>query len=101
MRYSLEPKAEVPKSKQRAEEHAKLVQNNFLRDHLQYALLEYQKRQTALNSPDLGSCAACHLRTQGAVEFVDLFLNLTETVALPQKADLSNLPSNVRSQPKG
>lgn len=100
MNYSITPKADLLKSEGRIKEHHKLVENEFLRDHLQTALLEYSKRQVALSAPDLGGCAACHLRLQGATEFVDLFLNLAEVASATARTDTTNLPSNVRSLPR-
>lgn len=102
MNYSPSPKSEFLADTKNIESHRVLAQNETLREHLNITLLEYQRRQAAQPSVDLGGCAACHLRQQGAVEFVSLFLNLAETVDVPVRVDTTNLPSNVKplAQPR-
>lgn len=96
MNYNPTPKAEFLLDPKSVQDHHVLVMNEILRKHLNVALLEYQRRQSALNAVDLGSCASCYLREKGATEFVALFLNLAETVDLPITSDTLNLPSNVK-----
>lgn len=97
MNYNPSPREDFIKDPLRVKEHHQLVEDSFLRRSLEVALLEYQRRQTRLSAPDLGGCAACHLRVQGAQEFLEVFLNLCETSQVTPRVDSTNLSSNVRA----
>jgi hypothetical protein len=99
MNYNPSPKSEFVKEPQRVKRHHELVEQESLRVALITALLEYQRIQTKLSAPDLGGCAACFLRLQGAQEFVELLLNLAETSAPSAMTDSVNLPGNIRQFP--
>lgn len=100
MNYNPSPREDFIKSPANVKAHHAQVESQDLRTSLFVALLEYHRRQTRLSSPDLGGCAACHLRSQGAQEFVDLFLNLCETQQVSPRTDVTNLPGNVSTMPK-
>lgn len=90
------PREEFIKHNDQVSAHHTVVENQFLRRSLEVALSEYARRQTKLSAPDLGGCAACHLRLQGAHELVELFYNLCETSQVSPRNDSVNLPSNVK-----
>ena len=50
--------------------------------------------------PEMGACAAAHLRCLGAHDFVSTFYNLAEQVELADKPKTMNLPGNVSQMPK-
>lgn len=100
MNYNPSPREDFIKSSENVKAHHAVVESAALRTSLFVSLLEYHRRQTRLSAPDLGGCAACHLRAQGAQEFVELFLNLCETQQAAPRTDATNLPSNVSTLPK-
>lgn len=96
MNYNPSPRVEFCKSPGNVEDHHRAVENISVRLGISTALMEYQQRLARLNTPDLGSCAACHLKMQGVQEFLELFFNLCETSEASPKMDTTNLPGNVR-----
>lgn len=99
MNYNPQPKILFQGNADRVKAHRALIDNPNLADSLQSALLQYQRELAEKVTPDLGSCAACHLKSQGAHEFIELFLNLAEQRELVTRPDTTNLASNVRSMP--
>ena len=97
--YNPGPREEFARTSENVPRHHTVVENPAVRDGLKVALLEYHRRQTKLSAPDLGGCAACHLRSQGAEEFVELFLNLCETQQASPRVDTTNLASNIKPFP--
>lgn len=100
MNYNPRPQDAYRSNSQLTKNHHALVEQEPLRIAIDTALLEYQRKQTEMAAPDLGGCAACFLRIQGAQEFVGLLLNLAETPTSTPIADNLNLPGNVRQMPK-
>lgn len=96
MNYNLRPKQEFLADVEACKSHRILAENEVLRRSIQIALLDYQREQSEMNAPDLGGCASCYLRLQGAQQFVARLLNLAESSIPSAKTDNLNLPSNVR-----
>lgn len=99
MNYNPSPRSEFCKSNANVTNHHRVVEDYELRGSLNVALLEYQQRMARLSTPDLGSCAACHLKMQGAHELLEIFFNLCETSQAAPRTDRDNLPGNVRPLP--
>lgn len=99
MNYNPSPREAFVKSALNIQAHHRLAESEDLHASLDVALLEYQHRQTRLSAPDLGGCAACHLRMQGVHEFVELFLNLCETTQSAPRTDTTNLAGNIKVMP--
>jgi hypothetical protein len=97
MNYNPTPKSEFVKSPENIKAHHALLEDAVLRKHLEVALSELGRRIADNSPPEMGACAAAHLRMLGAHDFVEIFLNLGETVVLQVKGDNLNLPSNVKS----
>jgi hypothetical protein len=93
------PKSEFAADPKNVAAHRQLIAKPELRYAVSVSLLEYARRQSNKETPDLGSCAACNLRLAGAQEFVDLFYNLAETIVTAPPIDSLNLPVNVRQMP--
>lgn len=100
MNYNPSPRIPYIKDNNNVKAHHALVERDDLQTALNVALLEYIRRQSKLSAPDLGGCAACHLRVQGAHEFLDTFLNLCETSQAAPHVDPTNLPGNVSTMPR-
>lgn len=96
MNYNPTPKVVFVKDAVRVAAHHKLVEDETLRESLDAALLQYQRKQAALQAPDLGGAASCFLRIQGAQEFVNEFLNLAESTVTDLRTDTVNLPGNIK-----
>lgn len=94
--YCPTPREEFIKHNDHVAAHHTVVENAHVRRSIEVALSEYALRQTRLSATDLGGCAACHLRLQGAHEFIRLFYNLCETEQVTPRTDTTNLPSNVK-----
>lgn len=94
--YNQSPRESFCRHNDQVSAHHTVVENPFLRKSIEVALAEYARRQTKLSAADLGGCAACHLRLQGAHELVELFYNLCETTQASPRLDSVNLPSNVK-----
>lgn len=96
-KYNPTPKAEFLISADNLKRHHMLVENPILRDHLEVALAEYTRRQSAMDlGPDSG--AARFLRIQGAHELLDVFLNLAESPTPPSARSDFNLPHNQKTK---
>lgn len=96
MNYNTTPKADFLKDSAAVANHHKLVENLTLRKHMEIALLEMQRRAAAgTDTTNLNFCAASHLRLLGAQDFIEIFLNLAETMAPGVKTDTTNLPGNI------
>lgn len=80
--------------------HNALLDQTEFHDAIQTCLLEYQRRLAAATISDLGGCASTHFRSVGAVEFVNLLLNLCESQVIPATTDRMNLPGNIRQMPQ-
>lgn len=100
MNYNPSPREEFCKDSKNVTEHHEVVECDNLRRSINVALLEYQRRTAMLTTPDIGSCASCHLKMQGVHEFVTLFYNLCETSESPPRPSSMNLTGNVRPLPK-
>lgn len=99
MNYNPSPKSEFLKSEAMLKQHHILVENPYLRDALDIALKEMQRRAALTDPANFNACAAAHLRMLGAQEFLDTFLNLAETQVAPTRTDTTNLPSNAPTVP--
>lgn len=99
MNYNTTPKADFLKDPVAVANHHKLVENLTLRKHMEIALLEMQRRAAAgTDTTNFNFCAASHLRILGAHDFIEVFLNLAETMAPGVRTDTTNLPGNVPSK---
>lgn len=94
MNYNPTPKEEFVRDDAFVKSHRVLVTNDALRNSLQFALRQFTRRLAVLNPADLGSAAMLFMRQKGAEEFVEEFLNLSETPSLPKVVDLDNLKGN-------
>ena len=102
MQYNPSPKTEFLTDPKNIEAHHVIVQNPAVRRGLEVALAQMQ-RQIADNAPpEMGACAAAHLRCLGAHDLIATFYNLAEVAVATARADTTNLPGNVRplTQPK-
>lgn len=89
------PKAEFLQNTAYVKNHAQLVEDERLRYSITVALQEMQRRSAAGTTPgDFNACAASHLRILGAHDFVDIWLNLAETMQPGVRTDTTNLPLN-------
>lgn len=86
-----------PSPKQRFQEtvahitaHRDLIQSPAFTRAADLALLQYQG-QLCLESGDLNTAAAKHLRMQGALEFLQTFRMLSESPSLPSTNRVANL----------
>lgn len=96
MNYNPRPKQEFLNDSEACKAHKLLAENEVLRRAISVTMLDYQREQTDMNAVDLGGCASCYLRLQGAQQFVARLLNLAESSIPSAKTDNLNLPSNVR-----
>lgn len=101
MNYNPTPKSEFIKSPDRIAEHRSIVQNESLRRGVEVAMAELQRRLADASPPEMGPCAAAHLRALGAHDFVEVFMNLAETGEREAKQPSMNLPGNVRPMKGG
>lgn len=95
MNYNPSPKSEFIKNPEKLKRHHEIVQNPDVREHIAIALQEVTRRLADGAPPEMGACAASHLRCLGAHDFVEVFLNLAETPSQEAKKDITNLPGNV------
>ena len=96
MNFNPTPKSEFLQDAMAVKNHHNIVEDPVVRKHLNYALMEMQRRAAANTDPkDFNFCASSHLRLLGAQDFIDIFLNLAETMAPGVRTDTTNLPGNV------
>ena len=69
--------------------HRELMQSPNLRRSLDYALLEYQRRVCRETNEQMAG--AGHFRMLGATEFIDVLINLAETIPMPTLVPRGNL----------
>lgn len=70
------PKKRFMSSGKLVSQHREMIASPVLRISLDYALLEYQRR---LSLPAMDQiAAAAHFKTAGALEFIDVLMNLAE-----------------------
>lgn len=100
MNYNPTPKNQFLQDEAGKKLHREFMEDESLRSNIATALLEYDRKQATLIAQDLGGAAACHFRVQGAHEFVEVLMNLSETITIPPATDQSNLPGNIRSMPR-
>jgi len=97
MNYNPSPKSIFAESSENLAAHRQLVQNPALRKSIEIALLEMTRRICNSAPPEMGACAAAHLRCLGAHDFIEVFYNLAETPVAEKPVDTNNLPGNVRN----
>lgn len=101
MNYFTTPKADFIASADNVKNHHVVVENPIVRRGIEIALAEMQRRSAAGTDPaNFNACAASHLRMLGAHDFVEIFLNLGETMQPGVRTDTNNLPGNVRPMPQ-
>lgn len=94
------PKAEFLRLPSLVKAHHELIELPSLQVGLNTALMEMQRRAAAgTDTTNFNFCAASHLRLLGAQDFIEIFLNLAETMAPGVRTDTTNLPGNVSSMP--
>lgn len=84
------PKSDFQKHPQFAKGWQTLVDSAQFQEAVYAAKLEMdlQNRNTA---QDMGTAAALHWRTQGALQFLDILMNLTRSTVIPKRPGLDNL----------
>jgi hypothetical protein len=95
MNYNINPKNEFLLDLKQAEAHRAVVQNPAVRKGLEVALAQMQRLIADTAPPEMGACAAAHLRCLGAHDLIETFYNLAETAQIAPRKDTTNLPSNV------
>lgn len=95
MNFNPAPKAEFASDPKNIENHRAIVQNPAVRRGLEVALAQMQRQIADSAPPEMGACAAAHLRCLGAHDLVQTFYNLAEVQAPAVKSDKANLPGNV------
>lgn len=99
MNYNPSPKSEFLTSNENIEAHHVVVQNPAVRKGLEVALAQMQRQVADQAPPEMGACAAAHLRCLGAHDLIATFYSLAEVAAPTARADTTNLPGNVRMMP--
>lgn len=99
MNYNQTPRAEFLLDPKNIEAHRTVVQNPAVRKGLEVALAQMQRQIADSAPPEMGACAAAHLRCLGAHDLINTFYNLSETNVATARADTTNLPGNVRQMP--
>lgn len=100
MTFNPTPKAEFQATPKNLEDHHVIVQNPIVRRAIEVTLAQMQRLIADNTPPDMGACAAAHLRMLGAQDFVQTFYTLAETAAPVARSDAGNLPGNVRQMPR-
>jgi hypothetical protein len=79
----------------RVKNHLSAIQSQVLRESIDVALLEYQ-RKLAINTNEQNGGAAAMFKIKGALEFVDELLRLGEAPSQQkQSADIERINHNV------
>lgn len=95
MNYFPTPKSEFLKNAEVIKHHRELAENEWLRISISTAMLEMQRRASAGTDPtNFNACAASHLRMLGALDFIEILLNLAEQMQPGVRTDTTNLPGN-------
>jgi hypothetical protein len=71
--------------------HRDLVASEQFQLAADFALLEYQRALSMTSFDNYNACAAAHMRMTGALEFLQQFRNLGETVAPIKRDPAGNL----------
>jgi hypothetical protein len=100
MNYFPSPKSEFQLDPKNLEAHHVVVQNPAVRRGLEVALAQMTRQITDSAPPEMGACAAAHLRVLGAHDLLQIFYNLAETAAPTASNNTTNLPGNVRVMPQ-
>ena len=66
-------------------QHRELMQNVWLNRAIEIALLQMQRQQGGVADRDVTAAATNHFKVQGALEFLEIFRNLSHTPRLPSK----------------
>jgi hypothetical protein len=97
MQFNPAPKTEFQSTPKNLEDHHVIVQNPAVRKGVEVALAQMQRMIADTTQPDMGACAAAHLRVLGAHDFIQTFYQLAEMPDLSVKAPVGNLPGNIRN----
>ena len=100
MQFNPTPKAEFIQEPKNIEAHHLVVQNPAVRRGLEVALAQMNRQLADSAPPEMGACAAAHLRSLGAHDLIATFYGLAETATPVAAAPSPNLPGNIRPMPQ-
>ena len=88
------PKARFLAGSKNIEIHRSLIDRPEMQRALDYGLLEYMRILCEQNA-DANGAAAGHFKLRGAIEFVHLLKNLSETPSRPSTVPITNLDHRI------
>jgi hypothetical protein len=102
MNYNPSPKADFQMDPKNLEAHRVIVTNPAVRKGLEVALAQMQRQIADSSPPEMGACAAAHLRCLGGHDLLAVFYSLADASVPTVRTDSTNLPGNCRPlvQPK-
>ena len=96
--YNPSPKADFQSDPKNVENHRAVVTNPVVRKGLEVALAQMQRQIADSAPPEMGACAAAHLRCLGAHDLLAIFYGLADA-SMPTvvRADRDNLAGNKKN----